>query len=988
MPNFPRKPIEQPGARGATHFHRTKTGTIHYDSPTQAPANPVARFANANAVASEFASRKLSVLSNKQAQWLMRESMRHGNNLGQQGAKGNVVDNQGNTTGTWQMSLRPDGSATFQTQPLRSVSTPAPATPTPPQAQPVSPTPAPSVVAPDNRLGDAVREALSGRLSRHATQLEAGKGRGEFVRAMRGLGEAVKEKSPEELQKLGKNPQQIAMALMREAGVGHVLDAPAAPAESPPASPPSPPPSKSPEPEGEAGNDGEAKDHYMVPAEALPRLQKQIETLARKAAKLGLPPISLEVLGKEEKEVTDADGRVHHFVRHQVRVKGGQPKINGWDFIGTIEHAGEAGNLVNAIPNEKIPGEYRTTDATQCDHCRKPRRRNKAYILRQGATHKQVGSNCLKDFVGGHGDPQALAAYAEDFIKAEKALSEADEEGNEWGEGTRRNRESWLTENYLGHVAETIKRHGWMSKGKARENNVLSTSEGAWENMNDHANKSPKAYAPSAESKALGKKALEWARQKYGDYDGDEDFKWNMRLLTQHGTVDRKGAGIVAYVLQHHLEETEKERRKAEEEAGRQRAMSEGGVKSPHLGAPGEAITARLKVTGMKTIPNNYGPRGGVTTIVSFVDKYGRRAKWFSSGSVNFQEGKVYNLKAKVKDNGSWDNTPETSLTHVKAHPLPEEKARVAAARDNLGRAEAEHTLASEEYWDAQNKMRDKHGDNSWYMQNYPPGHASHKPEHWNHPDAAALREKQAKMGEASTRLSQARYDNITGETGEVPNGFDEPEEAPPTPKTKVAKAAAPKPASAPSTPAKPKTKQLSEHEQRIADTKAHIAETEQKIAEIEAAEKPLHDASHKAYADFQVAKDADRKSRNMQHWEKSPWHHSEDFEPYKKYMDASREAGKYYDDKTNLQALKGHLGHQLKQHQLEGKEETPERNEDLALHKWNHMQWLSRLPEHVQKHLLGRSVSWQEVNEAQHRFNDAERANRVYQAKKKLGKA
>lgn len=32
--NDERQPVQSPGSRGATHWHRTKTGTVHYDSPT------------------------------------------------------------------------------------------------------------------------------------------------------------------------------------------------------------------------------------------------------------------------------------------------------------------------------------------------------------------------------------------------------------------------------------------------------------------------------------------------------------------------------------------------------------------------------------------------------------------------------------------------------------------------------------------------------------------------------------------------------------------------------------------------------------------------------------------------------------------------------------------------------------------------------------------------------------------------------------------
>lgn len=81
-------------------------------------------------------------------------------------------------------------------------------------------------------------------------------------------------------------------------------------------------------------------------------------------------------------------------------------KYNDWYFIGKInadsEHSRNVIHRTKTMEDIDIPDYYYTCSANHCDHCNIDRYRKDTYIIYNNVTkeYKQVGSSCLKDFLG------------------------------------------------------------------------------------------------------------------------------------------------------------------------------------------------------------------------------------------------------------------------------------------------------------------------------------------------------------------------------------------------------------------------------------------------------------------------------------------------------------------------------------------------------------------------------------------------------------
>jgi superfamily I DNA/RNA helicase len=148
--------------------------------------------------------------------------------------------------------------------------------------------------------------------------------------------------------------------------------------------------------------------------EVSPALLKKIEPLQKKALELGLAApfeFSEEAIGGK----VPLGSRAIRFHRAQVT-------LNGWTFVAAIRHR-EGESIVQLLPGNQLPEKYHYSDA-KCDQCKKniPTRKSTFIVCHENGDVKQVGSTCLKDFLG-HPNPEAYARYAEGLCDLEEALS-------------------------------------------------------------------------------------------------------------------------------------------------------------------------------------------------------------------------------------------------------------------------------------------------------------------------------------------------------------------------------------------------------------------------------------------------------------------------------------------------------------------------------------------------------------------------------------
>ena len=192
---------------------------------------------------------------------------------------------------------------------------------------------------------------------------------------------------------------------------------------------------------------------YTIPAANLAALAERIGKLNKRAAKLGVAPITYtttharweeqivrsgfeprwQTKGDELKPDYKLTGRVREWLT--LEVTGETPKYAGWEFIATLEPIMADGawvNLLLCVPGQTLPPGYRQQGSI-CDHCRTARNRKQTFVVRyEDGTFKTVGRQCLKDFLG-HTDPHKLAAWAEMLCELGSLCGASESE--DWGGG-------------------------------------------------------------------------------------------------------------------------------------------------------------------------------------------------------------------------------------------------------------------------------------------------------------------------------------------------------------------------------------------------------------------------------------------------------------------------------------------------------------------------------------------------------------------------
>ena len=106
----------------------------------------------------------------------------------------------------------------------------------------------------------------------------------------------------------------------------------------------------------------------------------------------------------------------------------GSYKINGYTFIGEIEHK-EEGNVIRCVDRNyetEMTKLYKDAPC-KCDHCNTNRIRNNTFIVYNESINKfkQVGKGCLKDYTGFDAE---VCAHLAQLLKDVKILEEEPEE--------------------------------------------------------------------------------------------------------------------------------------------------------------------------------------------------------------------------------------------------------------------------------------------------------------------------------------------------------------------------------------------------------------------------------------------------------------------------------------------------------------------------------------------------------------------------------
>lgn len=395
---------------------------------------------------------------------------------------------------------------------------------------------------------------------------------------------------------------------------------------------------------------------FNIPSCNLGYLQSRFEKLNKKAKKLGVPEIGFtvldEIIHKDEFGVIVGKS-------FEVEIFGETPKLpGGWNFLGTLQHTPE-GNILRSVPHQEIPEIYRDMPC-KCDHCQTKRNRKDSFVIRnENGEVKQIGKNCIRDFLG-HINPEHIAWLASLAFEIKGILGDS---GND--HGTKMDFVASLG-TVLNYAAAATQRYGWVSSQAAQAyaeksggSRLTTTASHVWGSLfpdmkklrsNEEYRKS--LVESSEESKKLADEALAWFNTEIASKTKLSNYEHNLLMASKLPTISYKELGLVVSLIgvyQRHLEK----------QAARPSKNTT--AESKHFGEVGKREIFTLIFKKEHVLDSSYS-EDGQRYMYQFCDTEGNVAIWWASHKQEFNVNETYKIKATVKSHTEYKNRKQTII--------------------------------------------------------------------------------------------------------------------------------------------------------------------------------------------------------------------------------------------------------------------------------------------------------------------------------------
>ncbi len=409
----------------------------------------------------------------------------------------------------------------------------------------------------------------------------------------------------------------------------------------------------------------------------LERLDNEIAKLNRRADKIDCPHVNYIIhksemvrdpieVSKEEEKGCPIDPEILKnipFVRIcTIEITGKGPKVEGWKFVGTLDHYTIPGKvIVNAVPGEVVPERYFEHEAS-CDHCNKIRRRVETFVLEgideNEGEFKLVGRNCLKDFFG-H-DPMYVARW---LNRVWKFIETLEVRSRGWGGGryiTYLNSTEVLTT-----TSAVIRTFGWLAKSAAGYEKTSTSGHVGYilcrpSNYTDWKKFIATVIFDKAKDIAEAEAAIAWLKTK----DADNEYMHNLKLLENEEYIPTKMLGYWCSLVSAYQRANARLTSQKKEQATRT---------NEYVGKIGDRIQTRVECIGIKSIFSDYG----VVNIHRMLDEDRRLLVWFANTDRKMEEGESYVVRVGIKKQDKYNDWKQTTVTrlHVVEKVLTEEAA-------------------------------------------------------------------------------------------------------------------------------------------------------------------------------------------------------------------------------------------------------------------------------------------------------------------------
>lgn len=365
---------------------------------------------------------------------------------------------------------------------------------------------------------------------------------------------------------------------------------------------------------------------YEIHESNMPRLLKKLATIENKCSKYGCS-FHFEELGEVYRLVR---GQKARFITVSAE---GVARVNGWEFIGTIQHIKPI-NAVRAFNTEvDIPERFYTADPV-CEHCNSKRVRKDTYIVRNLASgeYKQVGKSCLLDFTGGL-SAEAAAQYTSYFDQLEQGKTP-----------TAGFKVYQSTLDVLQYAVEAVQLYGYRKTDSFEQSTVATVREQLFKLTGYQL--AVEFNVDRAGNKEKAQTVLAWV----DTLNAPMGYLSNLKAVCSKENCEPRDFGLVVSAVAAYDRATEAKRIKEAEKTAE--------AASEHIGTIGERI--QLTVSDVRCITHWYTDFG-TTYVYKITDDKGNVYTW-KTGKELF-EVTIKTLKGTVKDHNLYNGTKQTELT-------------------------------------------------------------------------------------------------------------------------------------------------------------------------------------------------------------------------------------------------------------------------------------------------------------------------------------
>lgn len=396
---------------------------------------------------------------------------------------------------------------------------------------------------------------------------------------------------------------------------------------------------------------------FDIPEWNMEIVEARLIKLNKRADKLGSAHLSIVI--HEEKFIVDPRASKEERKSANppkikivvISIDGAGPKLEGWKFIGTLDHVSLEGSvIVNTVPGEIVPKEFHN-NAPVCDHCNRIRNRKETFVVENETGElKQVGRSCIKDFLG-H-DPSKIARYLQSLYDLMDELGDNDSSFY-GGSG-----ETYYTLlDVLKNTAGVIRLQGWTPRSAANENRSATAFEVSYMMnfiVNSKERKLQEAFIAevgvNAEDEDQATKALAWLTEQ----NADNEYMHNIKAIGGAKEIRGRLMGYACSIIAAYQRAMNSLEIRKNEEANKLNEYISGEIK--------DRVEMVISVINTRLIDSHYG----TVELFRMMDDNGRTVTWFANSASDLEKGKTYRVLATLKKFEEYKDWKQTTVTRLR----------------------------------------------------------------------------------------------------------------------------------------------------------------------------------------------------------------------------------------------------------------------------------------------------------------------------------